>query len=143
MIGIEIGERSPEQFEAGKEERILEEDLNPGELYYWMSLQSNGEASIYPSTVHFVGEHEPSGLTAVRFAILSGALQQIRLSYSLFADGMYMGQRNGLPFIRHTPEGGVTVEEGYFQGPIETELEEITFGVHGHTPAAQRKLAAV
>lgn len=87
MGSIEIGSWEIERFETGKEERVMEEELSTGELYSWLTLCSEGNACIYPSRIFSVAEHVPSGLQAIRFAILNANLEQICTSYSLFADG--------------------------------------------------------
>ena len=71
MGNIAIGPYNSEAFEAGKAERVMEEDLDTGYLYSWFSSQSNGEASVYPSRIYHVTDQAPKGLLAVRFAILS------------------------------------------------------------------------
>jgi hypothetical protein len=132
MGNIEIGSRSPEIFGAGKEDRVMEDDLDTGFLYSWFSFQSDGNASVYPSRIYKVTDHAPTGLLAVRFAILSAGFHEICRSYSLFGDGLYQGQRNGLPFIKQEPGKGVTVEDGYFMGPLELDPEELVYnGAHG------------
>ncbi len=139
MIGIELGPQSPEAFEAGKLERVKEEDLDPGLLYYWLSLQSNGEASAYNSRIYNMVDHAPKGMLAVRFAILSPHFHEIRHSWSLFADGLYQGQRNGMPFIKREESGSTTtVDEGYFRGPI--EIEDTSILVHNGTHGSPRPL---
>lgn len=138
MGSIEIGSCEIERFEADKNERVMENELSLDALYSWMSLCSEGNACIYPSRIFSVAEHAPSGLQAIRFAILSSNLQQLCTSYSLFADGLYFSQRNGQPFNKHGLNGStVTVEDGYFAGPISVDCAELGRGMHGHMPAAQ------
>lgn len=128
MSNIELGACTPEQYEAGKTELIIEPELDVYSIYTWMIRHGEGGGFMQPSRILEVEEEreESPGLYVVKFALLDADQRETMDLDTRFRGGLFIGQANGQPLMRNNPYGMTRVEEGYFKQPQTEESRPAT-----------------